>query len=225
MYSSSASSKLPVGNTPLIVEQAARAQLAEQAASAGLVEPQFDVAAVKSARPIPECAQNPSIEPLDARMPSRMRFAVVCPGPGGWRQEMVVRASISARVAVTASAIASGKPFSIDDVTLQRRDISMIGDSIADPQMLEGLSSRRALRAGEVLRKSQLLEIPLVKKGDSVRIVARREQVEVTTTGEALDAGPRDAIVRVRNASSGNVIRARVTGEGEVAPADMPGAR
>jgi flagella basal body P-ring formation protein FlgA len=101
----------------------------------------------------------------------------------------------------------------------------MIGDSIADPVSLEGLSSRRALRAGEVLRKSQLLQIPLVKKGEVVRIVARRDQVEVTMTGEALDAGPRDAVVRVRNASSGNVIRARVTAEGEVEPVDLAGTK
>jgi flagella basal body P-ring formation protein FlgA len=225
IYSSSAIAKLPVGNTTQLVEQAARAHLTEVAENAGLIEPQFDIAAVKSSRPIPECASTPAIEPLDARMPSRMRFAVVCPGPSGWRQEVVVRASISARVAVTATAITAGKPFASDDITLQRRDISMIGDSIADPVLLEGLSSRRALRAGEVLRKSQLLQIPLVKKGEVVRIVARRDQVEVTMTGEALDAGPRDAVVRVRNASSGNVIRARVTAEGEVEPVDLAGTK
>ena len=43
-------------------------------------------------------------------------------------------------------------------------------------------------------------------------------------SGEAMDAGAKGSQVRVRN-SSGNIIRARVTGPGEVQPADMPPAR
>ena len=61
----------------------------------------------------------------------------------------------------------------------------------------------------------------LVKRGEAVRIVARNEQVEVSMAGEALDAGARGSLVRVRNAS-GTIIRAKVTGAGTVQPADMP---
>jgi flagella basal body P-ring formation protein FlgA len=61
----------------------------------------------------------------------------------------------------------------------------------------------------------------LVKRGAAVRIVARREQIEVSMAGEALDAGARGALLRVRNAN-GTVIRARVTGADMVEPADTP---
>jgi flagella basal body P-ring formation protein FlgA len=49
-------------------------------------------------------------------------------------------------------------------------------------------------------------------------MVARREGIEVTTAGEALDAGGRGAMVRVRNAGSGQIVRMRVTGPGTVEP-------
>jgi flagella basal body P-ring formation protein FlgA len=84
-----------------------------------------------------------------------------------------------------------------------------------------GLSGKRMLRAGEVLRMALLAAPMVVKRGDAVTIVARSEQIEVSMAGEALDSGARGALVRVRNAN-GAVLRARVTGEGTVEPADMP---
>jgi flagella basal body P-ring formation protein FlgA len=59
----------------------------------------------------------------------------------------------------------------------------------------------------------------LVKRGDPVRIVAKRDQIEVSMAGEALDPGSRGATIRVKNAS-GVTIRARVTEQGQVEPAD-----
>jgi flagella basal body P-ring formation protein FlgA len=60
----------------------------------------------------------------------------------------------------------------------------------------------------------------LVKRGDQVLMLARRDQVEVSTSGEALDSGARGAIVRVRNTASGQVVRMRVSGAGTVEPVD-----
>jgi flagella basal body P-ring formation protein FlgA len=53
-------------------------------------------------------------------------------------------------------------------------------------------------------------------------MVARVEGVEVSTAGEALDAGARGASIRVRNSTSGQTLRMRVTGAGTVEPVDMP---
>ncbi len=67
-----------------------------------------------------------------------------------------------------------------------------------------------------------LLSAPtLVKRGDAVRIVARREQIEVSMAGEALDSGARGAVIRVRN-PNGTVLRTRVTGAATVEPVDVP---
>jgi flagella basal body P-ring formation protein FlgA len=145
----------------------------------------------------------------------------VCSGAGGWRYEFIVRAQISARVAVMASELAAGKVLADDDVLLERHDISSISDSIAAPQDAVGMSAKRALRTGEIVRKGLLSSPALVKRGEPVRIVARREEIEVSMAGEALDAGARGDLVRVRNAS-GTVIRARVTGAATVEPVSAP---
>lgn len=76
------------------------------------------------------------------------------------------------------------------------------------------------LRPGDILRSSQLSSPVLVKRGDAVLMVARRDGIEVSTAGEALDGGAQGALVRVRNAGSGQVIRMRVAGPGAVEAVD-----
>ncbi|MDC8756485.1 flagellar basal body P-ring formation chaperone FlgA [Janthinobacterium fluminis] len=198
--------------------------MTRQADAAGLLEPQFEVAVAQTGRVLAPCARAVAVEPLDVRLPNRMRFAAVCPGAAGWKYEFVVRAAITARVAVSSVPVPAGRALAADEVVLERRDISAVADSVADLAALLGQASRRSLRAGELLRKSQFAALPLVKRGEAVRIVARRAQVEVSMAGEALEAGALDAVVRVRNAASGNVIRARVVAAGTVEPVDLPGA-
>lgn len=223
LYSSAGRAELPADNIFSRVEQLAREQLAQQAATAGLLEPQFQVAVVKSTRPVPACAAPVTLETADSRSAQRMRFVVVCPGSNGWRYEMLARGSITAQVAVTSAPVTANTPLQAGDMALARRDVTMVPDSISSLPGAIGLSSRRSLRAGEVLRQGQLAAPMLIKRGSAVNIVARKEQVEVSMAGEALDPGALGEVIRVRNATSGTVIRARVVDAGVVEPADIAG--
>ena len=223
LYSSAGRAELPADNIFSRVEQLAREQLAQQAATAGLLEPQFQVTVVKSTRPVPACAAPVALETADSRSAQRMRFVAVCPGSNGWRYEMLARGSITAQVAVTSAPVTANTPLQSGDVTLARRDVTMVPDSISALPGAIGLSSRRSLRAGEVLRQGQLASPVLIKRGSAVSIVARKEQVEVSMAGEAMDPGALGQVIRVRNATSGTVIRARVVDAGVVEPADIPG--
>ena len=128
---------------------------------------------------------------------------------------------MSARIVLAANEIGAGKIIADEDVLLERHDISTLADSVSDPQEVVGMSAKRTIRVGEVLRTGALGAPIQVKRGDIVNIVASRDQVTVTMSGEAMDAGARGSVVRVKN-TSGNIIRARVTGPGTVQPADMP---
>jgi flagella basal body P-ring formation protein FlgA len=201
------------------IEQVARIELEKQMAAAGLTEPQFDVAVV-TARAAPPCSQTVAIEALDTRSPQRMRFVARCNDTPGWRYEYVVRARVSAMVAVAAGPVAPNEALTDAQVTIERRDISNIADPVSTPEEAVGQMSRRMLRPGDILRSGQLSSPVLVKRGDAVLMIARREGIEVSTAGEALDAGARGAVVRVRNAGSGQVVRMRVAGPGAVEPID-----
>lgn len=211
----------PAEQTVALVEQTARDALLRQAEGNGLVEPEFEVAAVRTSRVLPPCPVPVAVGVLDARQLTRMRLVASCPGEGGWKYEFVVRAKLTARVAVMAADVASGRPVDAADVALERRDISLVSDTVSDLALLEGMAARRALRSGELLRQNMLTAQLLVKRGEAVRIVARNEQIEVSMAGEAMDPGARGALIRVRN-HNGNIIKARVTGAGTVEPADLP---
>jgi flagella basal body P-ring formation protein FlgA len=224
-HSFAASSPTNAEQVPQIVEAAARQHVLRWADNSGLIEPKFELNVLRGSRPLAACAQAVTVEALDTRTPNRMKFAAVCPAGGagapGWRYEFVARAQVSARIAVAANDVPAGKIIADEDVLLERHDISGIADPVSDPAEVVGMSGKRALRGGEVLRMALLSAPTLVKRGEAVRIVARNEQVEVSMGGEALDAGARGSLVRVRNAS-GTIIRAKVTGAGTVQPADMP---
>lgn len=211
---------MPADNIFLQVEQLAREHLTQQAASAGLLEPLFEVTVVKSARVIPPCARPVTIEAQDSRSLQRMRFVASCPVPGGWRYEMLARAVVTAKVVVTTAPLTANTPLQAGDMTLARRDVTLISDSVSSIPAVLGQSSRRSLRAGEVLREGQLASPVLVKRGSAVSIVAQREQIQVSMAGEAMDPGAAGEVIRVRNASSGTIIRARVLEAGLVEPAD-----
>ena len=195
------------------VERTAREQLHAQAMAAGFADARADVNVVRPLHPLAPCATAVEVMPLDVKSPARMRFVATCPGSGGWRYELVARATLSASVAVMAADVATGQALGAADMTLERRDITNVADAIADPQSAAGMAAKRTLRTGELLRMSQLAALPLVQRGQNVTVVARRELVEVSMTAEALDSGARGAIIRVRNAN-GTVIRARVTAAG-----------
>lgn len=175
-----------------------------------------------SARPAPSCSAPVEVEAVDTRQFARMRFVARCPVAPGWRHDFVVRARVSAQVAVTAMPLRAGVVLTDEHITLERRDVTLIGDAIGAPDAAVGQTSRRSLRSGEVLRANQLAAPIVVKRGDQVLMVARHEGIEVSMAGEALDAGARGAVVRVRNAASGQVVRMRVADAGTVEPLDMP---
>lgn len=203
------------------IEDAAREELERQAAGSGLGEPAFELNVV-SARPAPACTVPVTVEALDTRQPARMRFAARCPDGRGWRHDFTVRARISALVAVTAAPVGVNQALNDADVTLERRDVTNIPDPVDVLDAAVGQSTRRSLRAGEVLRASQLTAPIAVKRGDQVIMQASHDGIEVSMAGEALDAGARGAVVRVRNSASGQIVRMRVLGAGAVQPVDLP---
>ncbi|MFT7723737.1 MAG: flagellar basal body P-ring formation chaperone FlgA [Roseateles sp.] len=200
------------------VQDAARRAVLELADREGWVAPELQFAPL-AARPAPACAGGWEVTLQDARSLSRLRLAARCPAsPAVPAQSFVLRASLSAEVLVARQPVAAGRPLAEDDVELQRRDIGQASDALGRLEDALGQAPRSSLRPGQLLQKRQLAPAQLVRRGERVRIVAHSEGIEVQGAGEALDAGARDAVIRVRNSASGRVISARVLDAGLVEP-------
>lgn len=98
-----------------------------------------------------------------------------------------------------------------EDLALETRPLSRLPkDVLTKIDEALGLRTKMSLRAGQVLRQSQLETAPLVKRGRLVHIVAEGPGFIVTAVGEARQDGRPGEIIRVRNLTSKREIFARV---------------
>lgn len=214
----------PPASVEGLVEQAAHDWLTEQADTRGLVEPVFELQAMaRLPQPQPVCAAPLAVDALETRTPTRLRFAVVCPGNDGWQREWMVRATVTALVVVAARDVPANRPLKAEDLSIERRRLTDLAGAVSSVDEALDQSSSRTLRPGQALHARWLSAPLLVRRGDSVTIRARNGGVEVSAAGEALEPGRQRQVVRVRNSSTGKVIRARVLEEGLVEPEGMGG--
>ena len=73
-----------------------------------------------------------------------------------------------------------------------------------------GMQITRSLRAGDVLRASQLKAVPVVRRGDRVTLVVHRGPLQVRARGVVREEGGRNQRIRVANATSGKVVMGTV---------------
>ncbi|HJV05935.1 MAG TPA: flagellar basal body P-ring formation chaperone FlgA [Chromobacteriaceae bacterium] len=201
-------------------KQVAHAYLKEVVRQQGLSGADFTIQVLPASRAATPCNQSYQLEPTDTRFLSRMRFTAYCPGnPQG--TDIIVRADMSADVVTASRDIAAGQVITPDNLTVQKRHITNVMDILSRPGEVVGQSSRRLIRAGQPLQKRLLLTPELVKRGQSVRIVARDSGIEVTVPGEALQSGGAGAVIKVRNVRNGSSLSARVVEAGTVEPLEQ----
>jgi len=163
-----------------------------------------------SALRMPRCAV-----PLKAQRQGATTVEVAC--PQRWRLYVPVRLRRPQRVLVLARGVSAGEIISADALAEEIRDVSLLpGAALGEPSAAIGQMARRALAAGSVLTAAHLAPPRLLRRGDNVALLARRNGVEVRMPGRALgDAGAGER-VSVRNSSSGRTIQGLVLADGEV---------
>ncbi|HAV88201.1 MAG TPA: flagella basal body P-ring formation protein FlgA, partial [Pseudomonas sp.] len=72
------------------------------------------------------------------------------------------------------------------------------------------------VQPGQVLTPAMLELAEVIRRGDQVVISAGNQSVNVRMPGEALTDGAPGEQIRVKNLRSGRIVRARVTGPGQV---------
>ncbi len=161
--------------------------------------------------------------PLEAFLPRGGRLigatsvGVRCGGSTPWT--LYVRAQVRAwgEVAVARRPLKRGERIRAEDLTLVRKDLSRLPDSVfRDPASAVDLMVRRDIPAGAVLDLTQLEKARLVRRGEQVTLVARAGGIEVRMQGTALRDAARDETVQVRNTRSKRIVEGRVVDFGLV---------
>ncbi|MFG0380567.1 flagellar basal body P-ring formation chaperone FlgA [Pseudomonas sp. zbq_18] len=147
----------------------------------------------------------------------RVTVKVSCEGSSPWSVYIPAQVRVFRPVAVLKNPLKRNSIIGPDDVAMIEQDVGLLNRGyIVDPAQAIGKKLTRPVQADQVLTPSQLQLAESVRRGDQVVILASSAGISVRMQGEALSDGALGQQISVRNLSSQRVVRARVTGPGQV---------
>ncbi len=120
------------------------------------------------------------------------------------------------RVLVARRDVSVGERLSPDMFTVEERYLkSTTPDYEIDLEDILNYKATKPITKGEILRKSYLKKTPVIKRGDEVRVLYKRGNIEILLRAKALENGYVGSKVRLK-LDNGKVIRGRVNADGSV---------
>lgn len=171
----------------------------------------------------PRLRLNACDQPLTAKLESpaqpvgRATVRVSCDGSTPWSIFVPAQIQLYRDVLVASRPLQRNITLSAADLMLAERDVGVLNQGyLTSLEQAVGNRLNRNVQPDQVLPPSYVTPANVVRKGDQVVISAKNSSINVRMPGEALSDGALGAQIRVRNQSSGRVVKARVTGPGQV---------
>lgn len=147
----------------------------------------------------------------------RVSVKVRCEGSLPWTVYVPAQVHLFRQVVVVKRPIRRESVIVDDDVFIAERDISQMPQGyITSLSEAVGQKTTRPMINGQILTPLQLEQAEVVRKGDQVIITAKTGSLQVRMPGQALSDGGLNEQIRIKNLNSQRVIKARVTGPGQV---------
>lgn len=148
----------------------------------------------------------------------RVTVRITCSSPEvQWRLFVPATVDLFQPVVISSRPLGRHAIIGADDIVLRERNIGQLsGGYLTEPRQAVGMRVRRPIPADSVISPNQLEQDETVRRGDRVVISAANSRVAVRMPGEALEGGSTGSQIRVRNTRSDRVVRARITGPGQV---------
>ncbi|MCW3150172.1 flagellar basal body P-ring formation chaperone FlgA [Stutzerimonas stutzeri] len=162
-------------------------------------------------------------QPLSTRLESpaqpigRVTVRVSCEGSSPWSVFVPAQVRLYRQVVTAIRPLKRESTLSAADVSLAERDVSLLPQGyLTSIEQVLGNKLTRPVQADQALTPNVLQLAEVVRKGDQVVITARSGGINVRMPGEAMSDGAPGTQIRVKNQRSGRIVKARVTGPGQV---------
>lgn len=147
----------------------------------------------------------------------RVTVRVRCDGSAPWTVFVPGQVRLYREVVAAVRPIKRESVLTDLDVALVERDIGLLNQGyLTALQQAVGKKLTRPLQPDQIVAPSYVEQAEAIRRGDQVVISARSGAINVRMPGEALSDGAIGKQIRVRNQRSQRVIKARVTGPGQV---------
>ncbi len=134
--------------------------------------------------------------------------------PQRWRYTGTAQELIE--VAVLARSIERGTILRKEDVTVEQRPKSEATADYINMERVAGMSIKRAMRAGQIVRESDVSKPELVRRNESVMLIYQTAGIYLTIRGKAEEGGALGDVINITNLQSKRVVQGVITGPGEV---------
>ena len=121
------------------------------------------------------------------------------------------------RFPVLIGDVARGETIGAENLSWIESADYRAADYVLDAGELSGMEARRALAAGEPVRKIDVAAPVLVKRGAAVLMIYEADGLTLTHSGVAKATGARGDVIEVENLKSERSLKAVVVGENTVA--------
>jgi len=147
----------------------------------------------------------------------RVTVRVRCNGSSPWTVFVPAQVRLFREVVTMVRPLKRESIVGEQDVGLRERDVGLLNQGfLTSLDQAVGLKLIRPTVMDQVLTPQHLEQAEVIRKGDQVVITARSGTLSVRMPGEALVKGGLSEQIRVRNLNSKRVVKARVTGPGQV---------
>ncbi len=104
-----------------------------------------------------------------------------------------------------------------DSFLIEKVETTFLRDNfVSDARVILGKKVKKLIKRGEVIFETYFEDLPLIKAGERVRVIAKIGNVKVETFGIAKADGKLNDFIRVLNPTSGKLFDAKVVNRGVV---------
>ena len=151
------------------------------------------------------------------RGPSVVRVGIDVGGQTQRSMSVTADVRIWRPVVVASHMIKRGEEMAMVGCELAERDVTKVrGAYYSDIQVLEGMQARRTLSMGDIITDGHIEKIPIVRRGDAIRLVARAGRMNMSAAGEAMQNGGVGDRIRVKNSDSGKIVYGHILEDGAI---------
>lgn len=165
---------------------------------------------------LPPCTTHEAFTPQGSRLLGKVNVGVRCLAPNSWTVLVPAQIAVTDNYVTTRRAILAGQPIQADDLSIMSGDVSNLpSGSIGDPALAIGKTLRNSLGAGQTLRTDQLFSPPVIRQGQTVRVISKGSGFSASAEGKAITNAVAGQIVQVRM-SSGQTVSGIAQHDGSV---------
>jgi flagella basal body P-ring formation protein FlgA len=184
--------------------------------------PEAEIRFVPSSLPLPFMLPTGELShevfPSNPDILGSSRFSIIFRIDGNVVKNMSVRGKIEAlaQVVIAAGPLKRGEILRPQHLNTAMMDISSINNPGMAVEEFIGKKLTRNLRAGAPVLLSMVEALPIVQRGERVKIVVNSGALHLTATGLAHSDGIMHQMIRVQNINSNKIIYCRVAAPGLV---------